>query len=84
MRASPPSWSIGPSAASRRPTSKAGPAKPRCDAEAGLYATVLTVAAAKAVRLEKRVDFKDEWFDVKSEETPDRFVGTELAARMSA
>ncbi len=50
---------------------KASLAKPRCDAEAGLYATVLTVAAAKAVKLETRVDFKNEWFDVKSDETPD-------------
>jgi len=46
--------------------------KPRCDAEGGLYATVLTVAAAKAVKLETRVDFKKEWFDVKSDETPDQ------------
>ena len=45
--------------------------KPRCDAEAGLYTTVLTVAAAKAVKLGTRVDFKEEWFDVKSDETPD-------------
>ena len=70
MRASPPSWSIGPSAASRRRTARPD-AKPRCDAEAGLYTTVLTVAAAKAVKLETRVDFKKEWFDVKSDETPD-------------
>ena len=45
--------------------------KPRCDARAGLYTTVLTVAATKAVKLGTRVDFKDEWFDPKSEETPD-------------
>jgi predicted dehydrogenase len=45
--------------------------KPRCNAETGLYATVLTVAAAKAVKNETRVDFKDEWFDVKSDVTPD-------------
>ena len=45
--------------------------KPRCDAEAGVYATVLTVAAAKAVRSEKRIDFKKEWFDLGSDETPD-------------
>ena len=37
--------------------------KPRCDAEAGLYTTVLTVAAANAVKLETRVDFKHEWFE---------------------
>ena len=46
-------------------------AKPLCDGEAGLYATVLTVAAAKSIKLETRVDFKKEWFDVKSDETPD-------------
>ena len=46
-------------------------AKPRCDAEAGLYTTVLTVAATKAVKLETRVDFKKQWFDVASDETPD-------------
>ena len=46
--------------------------KPRCDAEAGLYATVLTVAAAKALKLEKRIDFEKEWFDVKSDKTPDK------------
>jgi predicted dehydrogenase len=52
--------------------SKANPDhKPRGDAETGLYATVLTVAAAKAVKLETRVDFKKEWFDVTSDETPD-------------
>jgi hypothetical protein len=51
--------------------SKADDLKPRCDAEAGLYATVLTVAAAQAAKLEKRIDFKDEWFDVKSDVTPD-------------
>jgi predicted dehydrogenase len=45
--------------------------KPRCDARAGLYTTVLTVAAAKAVQHGTRVDFKDEWFDVKSHETPE-------------
>ncbi len=45
--------------------------KPRCDAEAGLYTTVLTVAAVNAVKSETRVDFKPEWFDVKSDETPD-------------
>ena len=45
--------------------------KPRCDAEAGLYTTVLTVAAARALATETRVDFKDAWFDVKSDETPD-------------
>ena len=50
---------------------KATPSKPRGDAEAGLYATVLTVAAAQAVKLETRVDFKKEWFDIKSDETPD-------------
>jgi predicted dehydrogenase len=46
-------------------------AKPRCDAEKGLYATVLTVAAARAVKTGKRVDFKEEWFKVASDETPD-------------
>ena len=45
--------------------------KPRCDARAGLYTTVLAVAATKAVKLGTRVDFKDEWFDPKSDETPD-------------
>jgi len=45
--------------------------KPLCDAGAGLYNTVLTVAAAKALMSETRVDFKNEWFDVKSDETPD-------------
>jgi hypothetical protein len=45
--------------------------KPHCDAAAGVYNTVLTVAAAKAIKFETRVDFKNEWFDVKSEETPD-------------
>ena len=48
-----------------------GNSKPRCDARAGLYTTVLTVAATKAVQHGTRVDFKDEWFDAKSEETPD-------------
>ena len=28
-------------------------------------------SAAKAVKLQTRVDFKNEWFDVKSDETPD-------------
>ncbi len=46
--------------------------KPRCDAEAGLYTTVLTVAAARAAEKGTRIDFKKEWFDVKSEETPDK------------
>jgi len=41
------------------------------DAQAGVYTTVLTVAATNAVRLQTRVDFKDAWFDVKSDETPD-------------
>ena len=36
---------------------------------------MLTVAATKAVKLGTRVDFKDEWFDPKSEETPDTIVG---------
>jgi predicted dehydrogenase len=48
-----------------------GDSKPRCDAQAGLYTTVLTVAATKAVQLGTRVDFKSEWFDAKSKETPD-------------
>jgi predicted dehydrogenase len=46
-------------------------ATPRCGGEAGLYTTVLTVAAAKAVKNGARVDFKKEWFDMRSEETPD-------------
>ncbi len=45
--------------------------KPRCDAEAGVYTTVLTAAAARDLATETRVDFKDAWFDVKSDETPD-------------
>jgi hypothetical protein len=45
--------------------------KPLCDAEAGLYTTVLTVAAAKALERRTWVDFKREWFDVKADETPD-------------
>ncbi|MGO9113972.1 MAG: Gfo/Idh/MocA family protein [Thermoguttaceae bacterium] len=45
--------------------------KPLCDAGAGLYNTVLTVAAAKALKSETRIDFKNEWFDFKSDETPD-------------
>ena len=45
---------------------------PRCDALKGLYATVLTVAAAKAVEREKLIEFKPEWFDLKSDETPDK------------
>ena len=53
------------------PADGKGDHKPRCDAESGLYTTVLTVAAANALKQEKRVDFKKEWFDVKSEETPD-------------
>jgi predicted dehydrogenase len=54
-----------------KPADDKSDAKPRCDARAGLYTTVLTVAATKAVQHGARVDFKDEWFDVKSEETPD-------------
>jgi predicted dehydrogenase len=48
-----------------------GDKKPRCDARSGLYTTVLTVAATKAVQHGIRVDFKDDWFDVKSDATPD-------------
>ncbi|MEI8373898.1 MAG: Gfo/Idh/MocA family oxidoreductase [Planctomycetota bacterium] len=54
------------------PADSKGNSKPLCDAAAGLYTTVLTVAAAKAVKLETRIDFKKEWFDVKSDETPDQ------------
>lgn len=53
------------------PAGSKGDIKPRCDARTGLYTTVLTVAATKAVKLGTRVDFKDAWFDPKSEETPD-------------
>jgi predicted dehydrogenase len=52
-------------------TDSKGKANPRGDAEAALYTTVLTVAASKAVKQETRVDFKKEWFDVASDETPD-------------
>jgi len=45
--------------------------KPRCDAEAGLYTTVLTVAASKALKQEKRIDFEKDWFDATSDATPD-------------
>ena len=72
MRASPPSWSIGPSAASRRRTTRPK-RKPRCDAEAGLYTTVLDGRRRQGREEGTRVDFKNEWFDVKSDETPDDF-----------
>lgn len=58
-------------AACCKPASGEKSDKPRCDARAGLYTTVLTVAATKAVRKGTRVAFKDEWFDAKSDETPD-------------
>jgi len=53
------------------PAGSKGDTKPRCDAQAGISTTVLTVAATKAIQLGTRVDFKDEWFDVKSDDTPD-------------
>jgi predicted dehydrogenase len=55
----------------RQPVASNASPKPRCDAAAGLYTTVLTVAASKAVKHETRVDFKPEWFDIKSDESPD-------------
>jgi predicted dehydrogenase len=58
-------------AACCKPAGDSKDMKPRCDAHAGLYTTVLTIAAAKAVEHGIRVDFKDEWFDAKSDETPD-------------
>ena len=45
--------------------------KPRGDAAAGLTTVVLAVAASKAIKLGTRIDFKKEWFDVESKETPD-------------
>jgi predicted dehydrogenase len=45
--------------------------KPRCDAVAGLAATVLAVAAAQAVRTGNRIDFQKEWFDPDSDKVPE-------------
>jgi predicted dehydrogenase len=53
------------------PADSKGDKKPLSDAEAGLYSTVMTVAAARALEMGTRVDFKKEWFDVKSDATPD-------------
>lgn len=44
--------------------------KPRCDALAGLAATVLAAAAAQAIKSGTRVDFVKEWFDPESDKTP--------------
>jgi predicted dehydrogenase len=55
----------------RQPVGSQASPKPRSDAAAGLYTAVLTVAASRAVKLDQRIDFKPEWFDLKSDETPD-------------
>jgi hypothetical protein len=45
--------------------------QPRCDAQSGLSATVLAVAAAQAVKHGTRIDFEKEWFDADSKKTPE-------------
>ena len=65
-RASPPNWSIGPgaSATRRRRTSRAAMPKTAWPARSS------PLAAGQAVKKGMRIDFKKEWFDPNSDETP--------------
>ena len=45
--------------------------KPRCNEEVGLADAVIALVANKSMSEEKRYDFKPEWFDIDSDETPE-------------
>ena len=45
--------------------------QPRCNGEVALADAVVTLASNVAMREKKRIEFKDEWFDVKSDAAPD-------------
>ena len=45
--------------------------KLRCNEEVGLADAVIALVANKAMRAEERIDFKPEWFDIDSDDTPE-------------
>ena len=45
--------------------------RPRCDAEVGLATAVLALAASQAARTGRPIEFRPEWFDPRSDETPE-------------
>jgi predicted dehydrogenase len=44
--------------------------RPRCDAKAGLANAVMSLTAERAARQGCRIDFREQWFDADSDETP--------------
>jgi predicted dehydrogenase len=47
-----------------------GKGKPRCGPEVGLADAVVTLVSNLAARNRKRIEFRDEWFDVNSDAVP--------------
>jgi predicted dehydrogenase len=47
-----------------------GKGKPRCGPEVGLADAVVTLVSNMAARERRRIEFRDAWFDVNSNETP--------------
>lgn len=45
--------------------------QPRCDAKVGLANAVITLTAQMAARQGRRIEFREEWFDPNSDETPE-------------
>jgi len=55
----------------RHPGTKDKPNKPRCNEEVALADAVVTLASNVAMRQQKHIVFKKEWFDIDSNEAPD-------------
>ena len=49
-----------------------GKGQPRYDSEVGLADAVVTLASNMAAREPRRIEFKPSWFDVNSEELPQK------------
>jgi hypothetical protein len=45
--------------------------KPRCHPEVAMGDAIIALVTNMAAREGKRIDFKDEWFQVDSDETPE-------------
>lgn len=51
-----------------------GEGRPRCHPEVGLNDAVVTLVSNMAARKRQRIEFREAWFDVNSEEVPEREV----------
>ena len=46
--------------------------KPRCDGRAAMADAIMALTSNIAMRLQRRVDFKEEWYDASKDDTPER------------